>query len=132
MLHNGNEYSIMKKYILDTTKYTFSASAKTITFIESYTIQNILVITNVENGEVIYNFACPGKTGTLNGKVLTLDSSTSGMSDTDELLVILQEEDASIENLEDIKAELKSIKLESNSVLEQLVITNNLLKLILS
>ena len=122
----------MKKYVLDTNKYSFEPTGR-ITFTVDLIIQNILVITNVTDGEVIYNFACPGKTGILNRKVLTLEYDTGSMSSTDELLVILQEEGNEIESsLSSIETTNRFSNHSLEFANEQLIEIKNLLKLILS
>lgn len=67
--------------------YTFDASAKTVTFTDytSIRLDSVLLITNVTDNIIIYNFADSG--GTAAGNVLTLDYDTSAMSDTDELQI---------------------------------------------
>lgn len=82
----------MKKLI---TNYTFDASEKTITF-NGYTtisLSRILVITNVTDNLIIYNFADPTAGGTVASNVLTLDYDTTAMSDTDTLQIHYQEDD---------------------------------------
>lgn len=70
--------------------YTFSASAKTITFIEldSISLERILLITNTTRNIILYNFADSTKGGTVATNVLTLAASTSGMADTDKLNIV--------------------------------------------
>ena len=86
----------MKKLIgFDVGSYTFDASAKTITIdnISSLSLEQILVITNVTDNIIIYNFADTTKGGSLTGFVLTLDYDTTSMSDTDELQIWVWEEE---------------------------------------
>jgi len=70
-------------------RYTFSASAKTVTFSEfdQIDLERVLLITNVTDNIVVYSFADPLKGGTVATNVLTLDYSTTMMSDTDRLAV---------------------------------------------
>lgn len=82
----------MTKRILDNTEYNFDASAKTVTFTNDIVFNNILLITNVTDNIIIYNFACDGFGGTLAGRTLTLEYDTITMSDTDTLSVIIYEE----------------------------------------
>lgn len=74
----------MKKLI---TNYTFDASEKQITFTDYVTLSlpSILLITNVTDNIIIYNFADSG--GTVAGNVLTLTYNTASMSDTDKLQI---------------------------------------------
>lgn len=74
--------------------YTFSASAKTITFTEytSLLLDDIILITNVTTGTIIYNFADPSLTGTIVNNVLTLAYNTTSMSNTDKLSIYIDNE----------------------------------------
>lgn len=71
------------------TNYTFDASAKTITFadINPIDLEKVLLITNVTDNIIIYNFAKIGKGGTAATNIMTLDFDTTSMSDTDELQI---------------------------------------------
>lgn len=76
----------MKKLI---TNYAFDASEKKITFSEYTSInhEGILLITNVLNNQIVYNFADACVGGTVSGNVLTLTYDTTSMSDTDPLQI---------------------------------------------
>jgi hypothetical protein len=76
----------MKKLI---TNYVFNASSKTITFSDYVTIklESILIVTNVTKNSILYTFASGGKGGSVTGNVLTLQGSTSGMSNSDKLQI---------------------------------------------
>lgn len=76
----------MKKLI---TNYTFNAAAKTITFTDygSITLEAVLLITNVTDNIIIYNFAAVGKGGTVATNVLTLDYDTTSMDNADDLQI---------------------------------------------
>jgi hypothetical protein len=71
--------------------YTFDASAGTITItgFPTFTIESVLLITNVTDNEVIYQFDLPAKGGTVAGSVITLTYDTSSMSDTDDLMIYI-------------------------------------------
>lgn len=71
------------------TNYTFNASAKTVTFngFTSIDLEKILVITNVTDNIIIYNFADSTKGGTVATNVLTLTYDTTSMSNTDKLQI---------------------------------------------
>jgi hypothetical protein len=75
--------------------YTFSASAKTITFPEytSLLLDDMLLITNVTTGTIIYNFADPALTGTIVNNVLTLAYNTTSMSNSDKLSIYIDNEE---------------------------------------
>lgn len=80
----------MKKQI---TNYTFNKTAKTVTFTDYTTIRldSILLITNVTDNIIIYNFADSG--GIVSGNVLTLTYDTSSMSDGDSLQIFYDDMD---------------------------------------
>ncbi|MFM9087811.1 MAG: hypothetical protein ACKOPT_06690 [Cyanobium sp.] len=81
------------KILLSPTDYTFSASAKTITFTAPPNeISNVLSITNVTRG-VIYFLPQAALTGTLDAAVLTLAATTStdGHADNDDLQIIIED-----------------------------------------
>jgi hypothetical protein len=71
------------------TNYTFDASAQTITFTDyaSILLGNVLLITNVTDNIIIYNFANSAIGGSVATNVLTLDYDTTLMSDTDKLQI---------------------------------------------
>ena len=71
--------------------YTFNAATKQITFNTSDTVllNQILVITNVTDNTIIYNFADAAKGGTIANNVLTLTFDTTSMSNTDSLQIFL-------------------------------------------
>lgn len=76
----------------DIGSYIFNAAASTITFngLPAFTLDQILMITNVGPNIIIYNFANPSTNGgTLAGNVLTLDYNTSAMSNTDPLQIYI-------------------------------------------
>src|SRR5687768_13264939 len=72
------------------SNYTFDASAQTVTLTDFDTIElkRVLLITNVTDNVIIYNFAVTG--GTVAGNALTLDYDTTGMDDTDELAILYE------------------------------------------
>ena len=61
-------------------KYLFDASAKTVMFLDYSTIDldRILLITNVTDGLIIYNFADSAAGGAVSGNVLTLEYDNAG------------------------------------------------------
>lgn len=71
------------------TNYTFTAAAKTISFNDfvSIDIDAVLLITNVVDNIIIYDFSEPTLGGTVATNVLTLTYSTVGMSDSDGLQI---------------------------------------------
>lgn len=75
--------------------YTFNKTAKTITFTDYTTIRldSILLITNVTDNIIVYNFANPLLGGTVATNVLTLTYDTSAMSDLDSLQIFYDDPD---------------------------------------
>lgn len=73
------------------TTYTFDPTAKTITFAKPYTLEQILLITNVTTNAIIYNFADPATGGAIVGSVLTLDFNTTAMSAEDKLQIFVDD-----------------------------------------
>jgi hypothetical protein len=71
--------------------YTFNAATKQITFNTTSVVglEQLLVITNVTDNLIIYNFADPSAGGTVANNVLTLDYDTTSMSNTDNLQIFL-------------------------------------------
>lgn len=71
------------------TTYTFSAAAKQISLTEytSLDLNRLLLITNVTDNIIIYNFADPSTGATILGNVITLGYNTIGMNDTDTLQI---------------------------------------------
>ena len=72
--------------------YTFDASNKTITFNEysSIALEDILMITNVEDNIIIYLFSDPLLGGSVNANILTLTYNSAGMNNTDSLQIWLE------------------------------------------
>lgn len=76
------------------TDYAFNSAAKTITFTgkAAVDLSRILIITNITDNIIIFNFADQAKTGTVSGNVLTLDFDTLSMSNGDILQIWYWEE----------------------------------------
>jgi hypothetical protein len=77
------------------TNYTFNASAKTVRFnnYSSIELNRLLLITNATRNTIIYNFANPALGGVVSGNIITLNSSTAGMSNNDALQIFYENED---------------------------------------
>ena len=69
--------------------YSFDASEKKVTFLDYAAIEHagILLIVNVTDNVIIYNFADPTLGGTVATNVVTLTYDTTSMDDADKLLV---------------------------------------------
>lgn len=74
--------------------YTFNKTTKTVTFTDYTTIRldGILLITNVTDNIIIYNFASPTLGGTVSGNSVTLTYDTSEMDNTDKLQIFYDDE----------------------------------------
>lgn len=83
--------------------YTFDASAKTIRIYDNVSIKKLLLITNVTDNVIIYNFADTTKGGTTSFNPLTeetsivLDYDTTSMSDSDQLQIFIEKEEIAFE-----------------------------------
>lgn len=84
------------------TNYTFDSSAKTVTFTDYTTIRldSLLLITNVTDNVIIYNFASPTLGGTVSGNVLTLTYNTSSMDNADKLQIFYDDSEVQPANTE--------------------------------
>jgi hypothetical protein len=109
--------------------YVFDASAGTVQFSNwaSGTLRKeyIALITNLEDGLIIYSFADPSKGGTITpdagGDILTLEYDTTSMSDTDALRIDFDDTlyPASNQELTDISDQLTEISGKLPSTLGQ-------------
>lgn len=89
----------------DLGSYSFEKTAKTITFSGfKPTLEEILLITDVTNGTIIYQFNDPTKGGTLSGQVLTLTYDTTGVSfnNTDNLQIFYWSEQPQAVSIQDM------------------------------
>ena len=77
------------------TNYTFDASEKTVTFNEfsAITLERVLIITNVTDGIIIYNFASQNLTGSVSTNILSLVYDTTTMDDADDLQIWYEDSD---------------------------------------
>ena len=106
----------MKKLI---ENYTFDKTAKTVTFTDysaanPISLENILLVTNVTDNVIIYNFADPAFGGTVADNVLTLTFNTAAMSNSDKLQIFYDDavapaSDTSIQAMTDVVLTLKRI-----------------------
>jgi hypothetical protein len=73
--------------------YTFNPVAKTVTFTDyaSLDLSDVILITNVTDGTIIFNFASPNLVGSVAANVLTLNYNTTAMSSTDKLAIYLDD-----------------------------------------
>jgi hypothetical protein len=119
----------MNKIILDKEKYTFDASAQTITFTEVIPLQHILLVTNITDNTIIYNFACDGFGGTISSLVLTLEYDTTSMSDSDELSIIVYTEELATDTEQTKLLEAISLQTQClNEILNEIKMSNVFIK----
>jgi hypothetical protein len=100
----------MKKKLIEESDYTFNATEGTITFsneIEQVSLHNLLLITNVTDNKVLYNFGCVNYGGTITGLVLNLEQDTSNMSNDDILQIVVYTTESDMDKL--VKSYLLSL-----------------------
>ena len=87
--------------------YTFSPSTKQITLNEptQIKIEQILLITNITDNTIIYNFADNSLGGTISSNVLTLNYNTASMSNTDSLQIFIDTPNVDFIALNDLLAD---------------------------
>lgn len=75
--------------------YTFDKTAKTVTLLDyaSVDLESLLLITNVTDGAIIYNFADPASGATVAGNVVTLEYDTAAMDDNDKIQIYFDDPD---------------------------------------
>lgn len=103
----------MKKLI---SNYTFNAAARTITF-DDYTsvdLERLLLITNVTDNIIIYNFADPSLGAGVSGNTVTLIYNTNAMDNGDSLQIYYDDEQSpanqeTLQAILDLQAFLKTI-----------------------
>ena len=118
------------------SNYSFNASTKEITFFDytNISLDCVLIITNVTDNLIIYNFADPTKGGTVISNRLTLTYDTSLMDNNDPLLIYYDDPDSTIEVIEgnvsksqtidnslkilieDVLSELKNINIQLSTI----------------
>jgi hypothetical protein len=95
---------------VDYGSYSFNAASSQVTLNLNGVppkLEGILLITNVTDNIIIYNFANPALGGTLSGNVLTLDYSTVAMSNTDNLQIWYYNEQSQSVTMQDMGLILK-------------------------
>lgn len=80
----------MKKLI---ENYTFDHNTREVTFTDynAIELERVLIVSDVTQGIVIFNFACDNLTGSVSGNVLTLDYDTALLANTDKLLIYYED-----------------------------------------
>ena len=87
--------------------YTFNPSINKIVLNEDVQIkiEQILLITNITDNTIIYNFADNSLGGTISGNVLTLNYDTASMSNTDSLQIFIDTPNVDFIALNDLLAD---------------------------
>jgi len=113
----------MKKLV---SNYSFNAATKQITLSDytSVDLESLLLITNVANNTIIYNFAGQGKGATVSGNVLTLDFDTTSMSNSDSLQIFIDNNEvgaseSTVDSLRDIADYLKTLVNQTKTLATQ-------------
>jgi hypothetical protein len=96
--------------------YSFDASSKTVT-LNDYTLVNLeglLLITNVTDNQIIYNFANPSLGALVTNNVITLTYNTASMNDNDIIQIFYDDgtnpaSENTLQSLEDMVDYLKMI-----------------------
>ena len=73
--------------------YTFNSATKQIILIDPENIpqEKLLLITNMTDGVIIYNFADNASRGAIQNNIITLNYDTTSMSDTDKLQIWVED-----------------------------------------
>lgn len=112
--------------------YTFNSSTKQISFTDYTTIRldSILLITNVTDNIIIYNFANQSLGGTVLGNVLTLTYNTISMDSGDSLQIFYEGENtlATDQSILDLK-EVTNTLATNESILDLNALTTSLLSI---
>ena len=116
--------------------YTFDKTAKTVTFTDYVTIRldSILLVTNVTDNIIIYNFANAALGGNVSANVLTLDYDTSAMDNSDKLQIFYENDDVALatettqQQLAGICSSIQANTLETvNQITNLNTVTNSIL-----
>jgi len=107
----------MKKLV---ENYSFNAAARQITLTDytSVDLEALLLITNVTDNIIIYNFAEAGKGATITNNVVTLVFNTTSMSNSDKLQIFIDDGESPATNsaLETIDLLLSQLLKRSESL----------------
>ena len=113
----------MKKLV---SNYSFNAATKQITLSDytSVDLESLLLITNVTDNIIIYNFAGQGKGATISGNILTLDFDTTSMSNTDSLQIFVDDNNVganqdTLQALKDVSDYLKILVRQTQTLATQ-------------
>ncbi len=115
------------------TDYIFNPTAKTITFQFTPSPSGMLLITNITDGIIIYNFADPTSGGVFSNNILTLTYNTSSMSATDNLQIYYDNAETSPTELAGEKGYIASaiFDRENNNSIDEILSEVTEIKLLL-
>ena len=109
----------MAKRLIKT--FTFDAAAGTITFRGKFNLKSFLLVTNVTDNIIIYNFSDPTKGGTTDfvspNTTLILDYDTSLMSDKDNLQIFVDVETTIIEPVQPMQDAVERMRVSNPQAL---------------
>ena len=73
--------------------YTFNSATRQIIIVdnENIILEKLLLITNMTDGEIIFNFADSTKTATVSGNIITLECDTTTMDNSDVLQIFIED-----------------------------------------
>lgn len=121
--------------VLNKDLYSFKASLNKIELEYSslLPLSHYLIITNVTSNKIIYNFACEGYGGYIDGTSLVLETSTSDMLDSDILQIVTYDTGSELEKEAQVTRTQTNIMLKVlTSIDEKLDTTNKYLRKIYS
>jgi hypothetical protein len=102
-----------------TSNYTFNAAGKTVD-VSDGDCERIMFIKNLTTGDILYDIGTANATGTISGKSVRIDRSTTGMSDDDDLLVTYATNKAEINLTRSIMQEMLESLKRSTKILEKI------------
>lgn len=85
--------------LLERHEYSFAPLSQKVIFHLPVTLPQILLITNLADQVLIYQFNHQGKGGTLVGQELTLEYNTTGMEPSDQIQIFFEPFDTPTEAL---------------------------------
>jgi hypothetical protein len=115
----------MKTLIED---YSFNKATKQITFTgrtKPAVLEEILLITNVTTGDILYSFADKLRGGSLAGNVLTLVFDTTNMSNTDRLQIFIDSDERQDDVIMMMASLLKAVNFSRDAADRMRVIMDN-------
>jgi hypothetical protein len=109
-------------------EYKFDKANKQITFtgiLVPSALEEILLITNVTTGDILYSFADKLRGGSLSKNVLTLIFDTTKMNDTDRLQIFIESDQYQTMVAEFLRAMLKTVNFSRDSADRMRIVMDN-------